>query len=73
MTSGWLVGANVVALAVWGMSWFTPLNLALPQGGAIPSQWNVLLLAMQVHPWEAIVPLVFCLDIALFARVLKHS
>ncbi len=68
-----MVGANVVALAVWGMSWFAPVNFAMPQEGVLPSQWNILLLAMQVHPWEATVPIVLCLDIALLARVLKRS
>ena len=65
--------ANVVALGIWVMSWFAPVSFALPEGGPTPSQWNVFILAMQVHPWEATVPIVLCLDIALLVHVIKSS
>ena len=74
MARKWLFGANIAALVVWAVSWLVPVGVALPQGGAVPRQWNIVIWTMQVHPWEAIVPVVLCLDIAaLLAQVFRRS
>ena len=73
MARKWLVGANAAALVVWAVSWLVPVGIALPQGGPMPNRWNVFVLAMQVHPWEAIVPITLCFDIAFLAQVFRRS
>ncbi|MGI4790364.1 MAG: hypothetical protein ACRYFS_16115 [Janthinobacterium lividum] len=73
MARVWLTVANIAALGVWAVSWFIPLNIALPQGEAMPSQWEFFVLRMQVHWWEATVPVVLCLDVILLTQVLRRS
>lgn len=72
VVSKWLAVANVIALGVWVMAWIVPVSIALPEGGAVPDQWSLFLLAMQAHPWELTIPLVLCLDVVLLARLFKR-
>ena len=53
-----------------------PVNIAVAQGAAPPTGWDMFLLRMQVRPWEALVDgvvlLVLGLDIAALAQIRKR-